>query len=264
MVKLLGRFTFVLHSHLPYVINHGMWPHGMDWLNECAAESYVPILNILNKLVDEGFHPQLTIGVTPVLTEQLRDPAFIEAFLSYLQEKIDAALNDRETFTQWNRPHLVKLTHMWEAFYSNIKTTFIEKYNKDIVLAFKTLQDNGFIEIITCAATHGYLPLLKTDNSVLAQIKTGVQVYQRHYGRAPLGIWLPECAYRPSYWSHPICKEILTGRCTATICPARGAWLFRAGLRAVPPAAIVCGQWMGNLPVHRLYCGCLAVCDWCI
>ena len=208
MANVLGRFTFVLHSHLPYVINHGMWPHGTDWLNECSAESYVPILNTLNKLVDEGFHPHLTIGLTPVLTEQLRDPTFIGAFQNYLQEKINAALNDRETFTQWNSPHRVKLTHMWEDFYTNIKTSFIEKYKKDIVLGFKTLQDQGIIEILTCAATHGYLPLLKTDNSVRAQVATGVQVYKQHYGREPLGIWLPECAYRPKYkWKPPAGPE---------------------------------------------------------
>ncbi|MFX1293700.1 MAG: 1,4-alpha-glucan branching protein domain-containing protein [Promethearchaeota archaeon] len=203
--KILGRFTFVLHSHLPYVINHGMWPHGMDWLNECAAESYIPILNTLTKLVEEGFHPHLTIGITPVLTEQLRDPAFINEFLSYLQNKRDAALNDRETFKQWNRPHLVKLSHMWEDYYSELQTSFVDKYKKDIILGFKTLQDQGFIEIITCAATHGYLPLLKTDNSVNAQIATGIQAYKQHYGRDPIGIWLPECAYRPSYkWKPPI------------------------------------------------------------
>ncbi|NVM55759.1 MAG: DUF1957 domain-containing protein [Candidatus Helarchaeota archaeon] len=205
MEKVLGRFTFVLHSHLPYVINHGMWPHGMDWINECAAESYVPILNTLNKLIDEGFHPHLTIGITPVLTEQLRDPYFTEGFPNYLQDKINASLHDRETFTQWNSPHRVKLTHMWEDFYANIRTTFIENYKKDIVFGFKTLQDRGFIEIITCAATHGYLPLLKTDNSIRAQIATGIQVYEHHYGRKPLGIWLPECGYRPSYkWKPPV------------------------------------------------------------
>ncbi|HUX98645.1 MAG TPA: 1,4-alpha-glucan branching protein domain-containing protein [Candidatus Deferrimicrobium sp.] len=205
MTKVLGRFSFVLHSHLPYVINHGMWPHGMDWLNECAAECYIPILNTLYKLKDEGFHPHLTIGITPVLTEQLRDPAFVEAFLNYLQVKRAAAIKDRETFTQWNRPHLVKLTEMWEKYYSEIYTSFVENYKKDIILGFKILQDQDLIEIITCAATHGYLPLLKTDNSVQAQVATGVSVYKKHYNRNPIGIWLPECGYRPGYtWKPPV------------------------------------------------------------
>jgi len=26
------QFSLVLHSHIPYVLAHGSWPHGMDWL----------------------------------------------------------------------------------------------------------------------------------------------------------------------------------------------------------------------------------------
>lgn len=205
---IIGRFSFVLHTHLPYVINHGMWPHGMDWLNECAAESYIPVLNTLNRLKNEGFHPHLTLGITPVLTEQLRDPTFIDAFLNYIQIKIDAALHDRDIFTQWNRPHLIELTHMWENHYKHIQTSFIETYKKDIVGGFKDLQDQGLIEVITGPATHGYLPLIKTDANIQAQIATGVRVYQKHFGRDPIGIWLPECGYRPGYkWKPPVGKD---------------------------------------------------------
>jgi len=205
---IIGRFSFILHTHLPYVINHGMWPHGMDWLNECAAESYVPLLNTLNRLKNEGFHPRLTIGITPVLTEQLRDPIFVDTFLNYIQIKIDAALHDRDIFTQWNRPHLIELTHMWENYYKNIQTSFIETYKKDLVGGFKDLQDQGLIEVITGAATHGYLPLIKTDANIQAQIAIGVRVYKQHFGRDPIGIWLPECGYRPGYkWKPPVGKD---------------------------------------------------------
>jgi len=205
---IIGRFAIMLHTHLPYVINHGVWPHGLDWLNECAAESYIPVLNTLNKLKNEGFRPHLTIEITPVLTEQLRDSVFVDAFLNYLQMKIDAALHDREVFSQWNNAHLTELTYMWEDFYNKTRTSFIEHYNKDLVGAFKDLQDQGLIEVMTSAATHGYLPLIKTDVNIQAQIAMGVRVYRQHYGRDPLGIWLPECGYRPGYkWKPPVGKD---------------------------------------------------------
>jgi predicted glycosyl hydrolase (DUF1957 family) len=41
----IGGYAFVLHSHIPYVLAHGRWPHDMDWLSECAAETYVPLLD---------------------------------------------------------------------------------------------------------------------------------------------------------------------------------------------------------------------------
>ena len=39
-----GYVSLVLHSHLPYVLSHGRWPHGTDWLSEAAAETYLPLL----------------------------------------------------------------------------------------------------------------------------------------------------------------------------------------------------------------------------
>ena len=200
-----GSFTFVLHTHLPYVIAHGRWPHGMDWLNEASAESYIPLLNILNELVEEGYSPKLTIGISPVLIEQLADESFKSEFSSYLHQKIEAAEQNIDEFQRYSRRNLLNLALMWKDHYQKIKFDFEKKYNRDLVRVFKKLQDNGYIEIITCAATHGYLPLLSLDESVQAQIKLGAEIYKKYYDRKPKGIWLPECAYRPRYkWSPPV------------------------------------------------------------
>lgn len=202
-----GGFTFVLHSHIPYVLAHGRWPHGMDWLSEVAAETYLPLLDVLNRLVAEGISPQITLGLTPVLVEQLADETFRYEFLDYLQQKIDAARMNQEQFAREGQMHQLGLAHYWHDFYRRILHDYQETYRHDIVGAFRKLQDAGHIEIITSAATHGYLPLLGTDESVQAQVKQGVQTYQKHFGRQPDGFWLPECAYRPRYhWNPPVKK----------------------------------------------------------
>jgi 1,4-alpha-glucan branching enzyme len=52
------------------------------------------------------------------------------------------------------------------------------------------------VELITCAATHGFLPHHRTDPaSVRAQIAVGIEEHRRNLGRSPRGLWLPECAY---------------------------------------------------------------------
>ncbi|MHA1294698.1 MAG: hypothetical protein ACTSQJ_18835, partial [Promethearchaeota archaeon] len=209
MPEILGYFTFVLHSHLPWVLNHGVWPHGTSWVNEAAAETYIPLLIELYKLVDDGYHPKLTIGLTPVLCEMLRHPNFIEGFVDYIDEKISAAKNDEKEFTKNKYEEgRIKLTKWWQEFYERVKEQFIHNYNKDIIGAFKKLQDMGFLDIITCGATHGYNPLLSKDTSIDAQFKTAVDNYIYHFGRAPTGAWLPECGYRPGYkWKNPITGE---------------------------------------------------------
>jgi 1,4-alpha-glucan branching enzyme len=201
----IGSFTFVLHSHLPYVIAHGKWPHGMDWLNEASAETYIPLLNVVNELINEGYSPKLTIGISPVLCEQLTDESFKNDFPSYLENKIKAAEDDIKEFTKHKRELMLRLAHMWKDYYSKIKSDFENKYGKDIINQFKKLQDDDHIEIMTCAATHGYLPLLSQDTSVQAQIKQAVASYKQFFGKLPRGIWLPEAAYRPRYkWAPPI------------------------------------------------------------
>jgi 1,4-alpha-glucan branching enzyme len=207
MVEKLGSVNIVLHSHLPWVLSHGIWPHGTSWVNEAMAETYIPILIELNKLIDDGFKPKLTIGLTPVLCEMLSHPSFTEGFIGYLDEKIAAAEHDYIDFTKnmpKNNAH-IKLTLWWKEFYSMIKDHFLHKYNKDIIGEFAKLQDRGLLDIITCAATHSYVPLLSKETSINAQFKTAVDNYKKHFGRSPTGVWLPECAYRPGYlWKNPL------------------------------------------------------------
>src|SRR5205823_1482203 len=76
---------------------------------------------------------------------------------------------------------------------------FRARFARDIIGAFRWLQDQGYVELATSAATHGYLPLIERDSSIYAQIRTGVRTYERHFGRTPRSFWLPECAYRPAF-----------------------------------------------------------------
>jgi len=199
-----GYFAFVLHSHLPYVLAHGRWPHGTDWLSEAAAETYLPIIRVLNALAAGGGKPKLTMDISPVLCEQLADDSFKEEFSAYLNQKIEAAQKDAEEFYKYNQQNMLKIAQYWESFYGET-LRFFESIGRDIVGAFKKLQDDGFMEIMTCGATHGYYPLLSRDESLQAQTKMAVKSYRRHFGRQPRGIWLPECAYRPRYnWAPPV------------------------------------------------------------
>ncbi len=195
----IGAFTFVLHSHFPYARLAGRWPHGEEWIHEASAETYVPLLKALYDLREDGVRYKLTVGITPVLAEQLADPDIKDHFDQYLQDKIEAARGDIPRFEREGNPHLRYLAEFYLHWYEDIKRTFDERFGRDLIGAFKTLQDEGYVEVITSAATHGYLPLLSRDSSIYGQIRAGIECYRRHFGREPSGIWLPECAYRPAY-----------------------------------------------------------------
>lgn len=194
-----GAFTFVLHSHLPYARQAGRWPHGEDWLHEAAAETYIPLLNALNELIDEEVPARLTLTLTPILLEQLADEDVRANFVIYLDEKIKAAEKDVVRFEETGDSHFVELAAYYRDWYEDVRSSFLERYGQDLVGAFRELQNGGHVEIVSCAATHGYLPLLDRDESINLQLRTAVESYKRHFGRIPRAIWLPECAYRPGY-----------------------------------------------------------------
>ena len=197
----LGAFTFVLHSHLPYARLAGRWPHGEEWIHEAATETYIPLLQTLYDLKEQGVYFRLTLGITPVLAEQLADADVLNHLDQFLDQKIAAAAYDKSYFEAPDtaNPNLGTLAKQYQKNFEAIKTAFHNRFNRDIIGAFRRLQDEGLIEIITCAATHAYLPLLSRDSSIVAQLKTGIQSYERLFGRKPKAIWLPECAYRPAY-----------------------------------------------------------------
>jgi len=203
-----GRFALVLHAHLPYVLSHGVWPHGTDWLNEATAETYIPLLNAFNRLAEDGISAKVTLNITPILCEMLADEGFKDEFVGYCDQRVLFAQQNEKEFRDTGRPHLASLARTWAAYFEGVRRDFTDKYGRDLVAAFRRLQDAGHIEVITCCATHGYLPLLGRDECVQAQVRTAVTAYKRHFGRPPRGIWLPECAYRPRYqWRSPLDKE---------------------------------------------------------
>jgi len=196
-------FSLVLHTHLPMVVNHGRWPHGSDWLNEATFECYLPLLETAHRLVAEGISPKWTVNLSPVLVEQLASPEFQKELVFYYQNVRRACTESRAHFQREGQSAIVALTYYWEEFYERMWELH-RRIGGDIPGTFGDLQRGGHLEIITCAATHGYLPLLSTDESIHLQLRTAVETHKRHFGQAPRGIWLPECAYRPRYeWTPP-------------------------------------------------------------
>jgi 1,4-alpha-glucan branching enzyme len=199
-----GYLAFTLHAHLAYVVNHGTWPHGMEWLHEAAAETYLPLLRMLGNLERDGIPANFNINLSPILLEQLAHPFFIAEFPKYLTRKILAAREDEAYFIQSGDAHLTETARFWGRFFSAALDDF-NALGGNIIDGFRHFNDAGLIEIITCAATHGYLPLLGTDESVRAQVRTAVNTHIRHLGKPPRGIWTPECGYRPAgFWEYPV------------------------------------------------------------
>ncbi|MGQ3685968.1 MAG: glycoside hydrolase family 57 protein [Candidatus Loosdrechtia sp.] len=190
-----GYLAFILHAHLPFV-RHPEYNEYLeeDWLFESLTESYLPLLNVFDTLIEDDIDFRITISLSPTLIFMLTDPLLQSRYLRYLGKRIELA--GKEIHRTRHQPEFNRLAHMYSKYFHHIRYLYTEKYRQNIIQAFKKLQDMGKIEIITSGATHGFLPLLARNlNVVRAQIHIAVNDYEKHFGCKPRGIWLPECAY---------------------------------------------------------------------
>ncbi|HEX2972709.1 MAG TPA: hypothetical protein VHP11_10275 [Tepidisphaeraceae bacterium] len=200
MSNTLGSLCIVLHGHLPYVLHHGTYPHGEAWLYEAAAETYMPLLDMIGEVALLRGRAALTIGLTPVLLEQLAHERFKAGFVKYLEERRSRAIEDRKGFEKENNLHFAYLATRWEQWYDKLLTRFNE-INRDMPGEFAKRFREGHIQILTSNATHAYMPLILNDQALNAQMAAGTATSEKRLGFKPRGMWLPECAYRPT-WPH--------------------------------------------------------------
>ncbi|MDQ7820584.1 MAG: DUF1957 domain-containing protein [Armatimonadota bacterium] len=199
-----GQFALILHTHLPFVLGHGRWPHGSDWLHEVVAGSYLPLLQALAEADAAGVRVRITADVSPVLAEQMASAAFRREFEEFIRTRLHWAQDNVRHFDASGDARLAALARRWEQWYRERLRQF-EDAGGDVVGLFRRLADREVAELMTCAATHGYLPLLGRDESVALQLGVAVSTHARHFRRHPEGVWLPECAYRPRYeWTPPV------------------------------------------------------------
>lgn len=192
-----GFLALVLHAHLPYV-RHPEYDEFLeeDWFFEAVAETYLPLLEVLYRLADDGVPFKVTMSLTPPLCHMLRDPLLQARTSRYLDRAVGLAECEIVRTEGQGRLHEVALFYL-ERF-RRMRHAWEERWQRDLVTAFRVLLERGVLEIITSAATHGFLPLMENfHEAVRAQIFIARDHYREMFGRDPSGIWLPECAYVP-------------------------------------------------------------------
>ncbi|HEY2804745.1 MAG TPA: 1,4-alpha-glucan branching protein domain-containing protein [Gemmatimonadales bacterium] len=195
-------FVLMLHSHLPWVLNYGRWPHGSDWLCEAAVDTYIPLLDALDCLAADGVSAPVTLGITPVLAAQLSNPAFLTEVEAFFAQRLVACEEAPASLAASGDAALLPLVAFWRGRLTHLRDV-LHRADGDLIAAFRRHQDEGRIEITSSCATHGFLPLLGRDESIRLQLFAGLNEHRRLFGRAPTGCWLPECAFRPPGPWHP-------------------------------------------------------------
>src|SRR6266849_4568969 len=188
--------AFVLHAHLPFV-RHPAHDDFLEerWLYAAITETYIPLIDMLDALERDRVPVRLTLSLSPPLLAMLADHVLRTRYLRHLDRLVELAEKEERRTRPDGRLH--RTAEMYLARFRRARGIFLHERGQDLIAAFRSYQERGLLEIITSAATHGFLPLLGAPAAVRAQIEVAVAEYHRFFGRAPEGFWLPECAYEP-------------------------------------------------------------------
>ncbi|MBF0490474.1 MAG: DUF1957 domain-containing protein [Candidatus Omnitrophica bacterium] len=195
--KTKGYLSLVLHAHLPFV-RHPEENYFLEenWLYEAITETYIPLIQVFESLIRDGVDFRLTMSISPTLAAMLSDPLLQGRYGRHINQLIELAEKELDRTAHDAQYHGLSL--MYYNRYVEARNVFVNHYQKNLIHAFKKFQESGYLEIITCCATHGFLPNLNiNESSIKAQIGIGVEQYRHHFGVDPKGIWLPECGFYP-------------------------------------------------------------------
>ena len=194
-----GYLALVLHAHLPF-IRHPEHDSFLEenWFFEAITDTYIPLIKEFDSLIDDGVDFRITVSLSPTLICMMQDELLKSRYLRHLDKLIGLA--KLEIDRTKNDEKMNAVSKMYLERYETSRYIFTEKYGGDLTRAFKKFQDLGRVEVITCCATHGFLPLMDMYKpAIKAQVKVAVDTYKRVFGTIPKGIWLPECAYQPGH-----------------------------------------------------------------
>lgn len=215
-----GKVLLHLHMHSPNLfradpfresfLRPGIWPiktatgeevHNTpgEWVLKNCLDSWLPLLRVFKTLASDDIDFQVSLNISPPVAYTLSHPRFQD----YMSRYLDRTMAHIKSQIQIMKSRLDAQEYIWagERYLADIKA-LAQFYNhdlgKDIIGAYRTLSNDGYLELSTCTATHGMAGLLQsTPDALNTQIQIAKQAHNRIFGDDPKGIWLAENSYFP-------------------------------------------------------------------
>lgn len=193
-----GYLALVLHAHLPFVRHPEHARHLEErWLYEALIECYLPLLDAFDRMAEDDVPFALTMSITPPLAAMLKDELLRARFEQHLART--EKLAEREMKRLYGDGLFAPVATFYREELGRIRRVW-DRHGGDVIAGLVRHWDAGRLELITCSATHCYLPgLMPAAEGIRPQLELGVKGFEAIVGRRPIGMWLPECAYHPSF-----------------------------------------------------------------
>src|SRR2546423_10366217 len=135
-----GHLALILYADLPFV-RHPEHEHFLeeDWFFEAMTESYIPLVRMMQRLVDEHVPFKLAISITPTLCAMLQDKLLCERYVRHLDLLIDLAARERKRNRKHRRLH--ELADFYSKIFRETRRFFVDEFKSDLLTAFRQLRE---------------------------------------------------------------------------------------------------------------------------
>ena len=195
------KLSFIIKLYQDFIRTKDQQSLDLDYIRlntffDAISDSYIPILQMLERLENDGVDCKIGLVIPPVLCSLLESPKIQELFVLYLDKRI--ALGKKELNRAKDNVKAAEFIKATIDKYTEQKKTFASKYNHNLINQFAEYQKKGLIEILATCATDIFIPhYADLPEALSAQIEIGLQAYKKSFGDIPSGFFLPEFGYVP-------------------------------------------------------------------
>ena len=187
--------SFVLNGNLPFVRHPELSnPAEEHWFFESVSETYIPLLEVFDRLDREHLPFRMAVCLSPTLCQMLGDELLIQRYLAYTDRQI--RFGEKELQRTSKDPPLNRLIrHFYDRLIEK-REFFSDRLENNVIKGFDYYQKKGRLEILTTAVTHAFLPFYTAcPEAVKAQLEVAITDYRQNFSRPPQGFWLPELGW---------------------------------------------------------------------
>ncbi|MDR2865004.1 MAG: DUF1957 domain-containing protein [Spirochaetaceae bacterium] len=187
--------SFVFHANLPFVReSESRFVYEEMPFFETLSLSFIPFLEMLDRFEAEHIPSHITLVVSPILCQLLRDELVISRYLDYLNNQI--IFGEKEIDRRRDTPEILVLAQHYYQRACETRTLFTERYQKNIPNVLSAHAQKGRLELMMTAAMNAYLPFyINYPSAIDAQIETAAASHKAFFKDSSQGFWLPELAY---------------------------------------------------------------------
>ena len=204
--------SLVLNAHFPFVKDYVVPPKrdsqaeaepppredaalGLDSAEEslffeAISETYLPLLEVLDRLEGDRIPFRLGLSISPILGQMLCDDLLMKKYSAHLDRQIAFGVREIERLGSEGEKAVLAKHYLDQAI--DRRAAFCTRYEGNIINALNHYRRKEKIEILAAPATHAFLPFLcRFPESVQAQMEVGLSFFRYAMGVSPRGFWLP-------------------------------------------------------------------------